>query len=145
MERLLNKLADLHFRLFGSKRLLPLEELCLNAWCKSLGDENKRILDANLKLPTSRNGDGAKVCFYYRESKEIPLFRNTRPALHVATVMLKFVNGTTEQQMKVRIFVHEGRFFSIEFPKRPERYLQLHGMQDKPLDVTEVVIHEKLD
>ncbi len=81
------------------------------------------------------------MCFYYPEGKDIPLFENVQPDLHVATILLRADGGSKDQTMRVKIFVHRGKFFSIEFPKRPERYMQLHHMQTDKLQVAAVETH----
>jgi hypothetical protein len=41
-------------------------------------------------------------------------------------------------RLAARIFIHRGRFFSIEFPKRPWRYAELHDAELEALRVDRV-------
>jgi len=146
IEVLFDKLAKLHFRLFGSKRLKPNEQLCLDAWRASLPENSRSVLEAQLKSAylVQRQAGGAKVCFFYPDNVLAPLFKNQEPNHHVATVVLRATENSEKQRMAVKIFVHRGRFFSIEFPKRPERYLEQHGMKGMPLQVADVVVHQQI-
>lgn len=143
MERLLSLLASIHNRLFGNKRLLPHEQLCLDSWRDELTDQARGILDAQLASAQfiQRQAGGAKVCFFWRKGDAPPLFGHTAPDLQVATVILKASNG---MQMAAKIFTHRGRFFSIEFSKRPRRYMEQHGMAGLPLQLEEVKTHVAL-
>jgi hypothetical protein len=127
--------------LFASKKLLPHERLVLDVWRASLSDEGRRILDAQLDAVAlvQHQAAGAKVCFYYRKARDVPLFRTDQPDVHSATVLLRS-DGLSET-MPVKIFVHRGLFFSIEFPKRPDRYMQQHHMQAQTLRVASVEGH----
>jgi hypothetical protein len=143
MERLFHLLASIHNRLFGSKRLLPHEKLCLDSWRDSLTNHAKNVLDAQLASLqfVQRQAAGAKVCFYFWKSKTPPLFDQAAPDLKVATVVLETSNG---EQMPAKIYVHRGRFFSIEFPKRPDRFLEQYGMTGLLLKLAEVNVHVDL-
>jgi hypothetical protein len=124
----------------------PLEQLCLDSWRASLADDAKGILDSQLALVrlVQRQAGGAKLCFYYRDGEPSALLHPDRVDLHAATVVLKKPGGTTAQVMRVKVYVHRGRFFSIEFPKRPERYAELHDMDLKVLQLAHVETHEAL-
>jgi hypothetical protein len=144
IEALLKKVASLQHALFGGRSLLPHEQICLDAWRASLPADAKRVLDAQLAAVrlVQHQAGGAKVCFYYRDDESIPLFGTEQPDLHVATIVLRTTGGTNgDQTMRVRVFVHRGRFFSIEFPKRPERYMQQHAMRSDALQVGAVENH----
>lgn len=134
--------AKLYYRLFGTKRLSSLERLTLDAWRNSLSINAREILDAQLQeaLFAQQQADGAKLCFYYPDHASSPVFRDQSPDLHVATVIVTDaqVPGST---MRGKVFVHRGRFFSLEFPKRPWRYLQLHGMRMETLRAVRVDVH----
>ncbi len=56
------------------------------------------------------------MCFFYRENAAAPLFKLDRPDIHAATVLLRAEGPET---LRAKIFLHRGKFFSIEFPKRP--------------------------
>jgi hypothetical protein len=60
------------------------------------------------------------------------------PDLHVATVALAVDDGPIDQALRAKLFLHRGRFFSIEFPKRPDRLVQQRGVQLKELRAVEV-------
>lgn len=137
---ILKWLAHSWNRLFASKRLLPYERLVFDAWRATLPREVLSILDAQLEAVAivQRQAGGAKMCFYYEEGRSIPLFKLKQPDLHAATVILQ-AEGV--ENMRVRIFLHRGRFFSIEFPKRPNRYLLQHHLQKQALHVARVVNH----
>lgn len=133
-------IARLWNRLFASKKLLPYERLVLDAWQASLSGEGQRILRAQLEAVSlvQHQAGGAKVCFYYRGDRCMPLFSAVQPDLHAATVLLRDEGAET---LRAKIFIHRGRFFSIEFPKRPSRYMQQHHMREHALQVASVEGH----
>jgi len=144
IEELLRKVASLHHALFGGKNLLPHEQICLDAWRTLLPEKEKGVLDAQLAAVRliQHQAGRTKVCFYYRDEENIPLFETKQPDLHVATIVLRTVDGTNgEQTMRAKMFAHQGLFFSIEFPKRPVRYMQQHGMRPDALQVVAVEDH----
>jgi hypothetical protein len=147
MASIVKTVLDLYHRAFPETQLLNHEQLCLDAWENTLSSNARDIL--GLQLATSyyvqRQAMGAKVCFYYPDGKEMPLFANRDPDVHAATVTLRTDDGSNLQRMPVKIFVHRGRFFSIEFPKRPKRFLGQHSMNNRPLEVDKVEIHRHLD
>lgn len=147
IETLLHRVTSLHYSLFGSTKLLPHEQMCLDAWRETLSETNRQILDAQLLAAkhVQRGAAGAKVCYYFHKDTEIPLFRNTQPVVYMATVTLQMPSGTDKQRMPVKLFTVNGHFFSIEFPKRPERYMDQHGMQADALQVGAVEIHNTPD
>ncbi|WP_265284516.1 RHS repeat domain-containing protein [Verminephrobacter aporrectodeae] len=139
-EWVLNWGSHMTHRLFASKKLLSYERLVLNAWRASLPGEAQRILDAQLEVVwlVQRGAGDAKVCFYHREDRGTPRFKLDPLDLHAATVLLCSGSAAT---MRAKIFLHGGLFFSIEFPKRPKRYMQLHRMQGQALHVARVESH----
>jgi len=147
IERLFGGISNFLDRVLGRTTLLPHETLCLEAWRASLSEAHKRILDSQLSLAylVQRQAAGAKVCFYYRDQTNLPLFGNLAPDSHVATVALASRGSEDGQSLRVKIFLNRGRFFSIEFPKRPERYAQQHGMRFDALQVAAVEARESLD
>ncbi|WP_018079193.1 hypothetical protein [Thiobacillus denitrificans] len=138
IEFVLNRIAQVWNSLFANKKLLPYERLVLDGWRASIPEKSRLILDTQLDAArfVQRQAAGAKVCFYFRKSLDVPLFQATDPDLHVATVLLQSPDGFKTLQAKV--FLHKGRLFSIEFPKRPERYMQQHHMQAHTLRVAGV-------
>lgn len=139
MDQIIRLIAKFYQDIFGKRELLPIEKLCLDAWRQSLSGEVKNIIDKQLSHLKSiqRQAGGAKVCFYFNEGGQFPHFSRVDPNLHVATVTLE--DGVeSSSSMEVRIFVHRGRLFSVEFPKRPQRYLEQHMMSDSMLRVGSV-------
>lgn len=145
IESLINRVSQGWHRLFSSKHLLPHEQVVLNAWRASLPEAAQHILDTQLLAAylVQRQAAGAKVAFYYDKGKEAPPFSNDQPDVHAATVSLHS-EGLDGETMRVKVFVHRGRFFSIEFPKRPERYMQQHHMVAEKLRVAAVESHASL-
>jgi hypothetical protein len=141
----LRALGRLYYLAFGSKRLTRLENMTLAAWRGTLSDDARQVLDAQIKaaLFLQRQANGAKVCFNYELGDEIPRFHDRGPNLLVGTVVLDDMNSRGAG-MKAKIFVHHGLFFSIEFPKRPDRFLSLHGMQEQSTRAFEVISHVNL-
>ncbi len=137
MISLLKKIGRIHYRLFGSTHLRPYEAICIDAWKSSLSEESKSIFDAQLKQPhfVQRQAGDAKVCFYWFKEPLRPAFKQSEPDLHVATVLLKS-KANKSDVLKAKIFIHRGCFFSLEFPKRPKRYAELHHMDLSTLYVT---------
>lgn len=110
--------------------------------------EDRNILDAQLGKVAyiQRQAAGAKVCFYYEETGAIPLFPDERPDVNAATVVLESGEAPDGgERMRVKVFTHRGRFFSIEFPKRPNRYMEVHGMRAASLKVDQVLLHQRPD
>lgn len=114
-------------RLFARKRLAPYEHLVLDAWRASLPEDGQSIINEQIEAASfvQHQAEGTKVCFFYRSGRGMRLFPLDRPDQHVATVFLR-AEGVAE--LRAKIFLHRGRLFSIEFPKRPERYVQQHNM-----------------
>jgi hypothetical protein len=147
IEFLLDKLASYHHRVFGSTTLLPHERMCLDAWQASLSEVGRKTLAlqlASLYL-VQRQAAGAKVCFYQREQQPVVLFRDVRPNLQVAVVALGTDEAPATHALRAKVFVHQGKFFSIEFPKRPDRYLKLHHMRAERLRAVAVETLVALD
>jgi hypothetical protein len=145
MKSLLNYAHKVVDSLSGGRStvLLQHERICIDAWRASLTEAHRQVLDLQLRAasPIQRQAAGAKLCFYYPKAQNNPSFRNVQPDVHAATVRLRSEGET----MKVKIFIHRGRFFSLEFPKRPDRYMQLHHMRPEMLHVGAVETHAALD
>ena len=140
---LLSRLADQIYRLFGTKRLTALEDLCIHAWRDSLPERERGILDVQLQSAAfvQRGAAGAKLCLYYGSNTQAPMFCNKAPEAHVATVLFRSADPTNPKRMPARIYLVNGRFFSVEFPKRPWRYALLNRMIE-PLQVAEVITEQ---
>ena len=132
-------LNDIYYRLFGSTKLRSYEKICIDAWEATLSAESKDVFSAQLKQPyfVQRQAGDAKVCFYWHREDRLPRFKDAAPDLNVAIVTLKS-KGNEKATLKAKIFTHRGRFFSIEFPKRPERYAKLQGMDLATLSVASI-------
>lgn len=119
---------------------MPHEELVLGAWRDSLGSNERLVLAAQLGSVRfiQRQAGGAKVCFYYSSNKKIPTFANASPNFNAATVFMRDSKGISKDVVRAAIFIHRGVFFSIEFPKRPKRYFELHGIDIRDLRVDRI-------
>jgi|GEM_PF-3816006 len=139
MTAFLQRVNDIYYRLFGSTKLRPYEAICIDLWKNHLSEESKNIFDEQLKQPyiVQRQAGDAKVCFYWHKEELLPLFKLSTPDVHAATVLLKSKTNDSDV-LKAKIFIHRGRFFSIEFPKRPNRYAELHHMDLSTLYVTAI-------
>jgi hypothetical protein len=123
------------------------EQIVFYSWKNSLTSKNREILEkqmGQLRL-IQRGAGGAKVACYYHNEKKLVLFKNVSKDLHVATVELIDKRKTPTTGMKAKIFLHEGRFFSIEFPKRPKRLAMLKGFHLDNLSAKELIIHKSVD
>ncbi|QEX16476.1 hypothetical protein FRZ44_17700 [Hypericibacter terrae] len=147
IETLFNGVSRLCGRFFGSRSLRPYEQLALSGWRDTLSQKHQHTLDEQLGAFDSmqRQAGDAKVCFFYDSRKNIPLFGNAAPAVHVADVLLASTIPNKGESIRVKMFIHEGYFFSIEFPKRPKRYFELHHMQPDKLRVSKVEMFSVLD
>lgn len=143
IESILSKISRLLNRVGTSKELLPHERIVLDAWRQTLPPDVQRVLDAQLQAAdlVQRQAEGGKVCFYYPKRSSGPLFGNRAAEVHVATATLTDSFGGKEHSMRVKLFVVNGRFFSIEFPKRPKRYVEQHNMDMTTLRVASVEAH----
>lgn len=131
MERILDSLARLHFRLFGKKELSRLERHIISAWRESLGEREREILDTQVSTAhiIQRQAGGARLVFYWLDSGDsIRLFPNQEPDLHAADIFIGEVGAPLERTMRVKLYMNRGRLASVEYPKRPDRYFELHKM-----------------
>jgi hypothetical protein len=126
-------------RLSGVERIAAHEQLILDAWRSFLSPTAQQTLDVQIDSARAiqHQAGGAKVCFYYQKRFTGTNFNEKSLDLHVATVWLRSSGRDT---ISGKIFLNEGRFFSIEFLKRPTRYLEQHAMDDKQLTVDRVQI-----
>lgn len=142
MERFLNSIAKLHFRLFGTKELSRLEARVVEAWRNTLGPSDRTILDAQIRAADmiQRQAAGARLVFYYpdRPKQPIPSFTNRQPDLHVADVFLGEEGASEDRVMRMKIYLNRGRLASVEYPKRPDRYREQHKMTHDQLQVLRV-------
>jgi hypothetical protein len=147
IESILSGISRLLNRVGSSKELQPHERMVVDAWRQTLPPDMQRVLDAQLQAAdlVQRQAEGAKVCFYYPKQFGGPLFGNLATEVHVATVMLSDSFGGKENSMRAKIFLVKGRFFSIEYPKRPKRYTEQHNMDMTTLRVVSVEAHADLN
>ena len=141
MQLLFDALTRWSRLLFGSKRLLPLEEMCFGAWRQTLPEDSRAILDRQLDQVAyvERQAGGAKAIFRYPSHQPDILFPNVATDQVAARVVLGSpANAGPDHTFGVKLFVHRGRLFSIEYPKRPDRLLQKHGLAESDLRVIRV-------
>ncbi len=127
--------------LFGSTQLSPLEELCFTAWRRTLPENARAVLEVQLEQVAyiERQVGGAKAIFRYPSGKPDTLFANTEPDQVAAQIVLGSPDDVRpDRTFRVKLFVHRGRLFSIEFPKRPDRLLEKHGLTETDLRVLRV-------
>jgi hypothetical protein len=124
----------------GRVMLRGYEQFCIDAFLESQNLAVKAILSEQLTSARviQRQAGWAKLCFYYPDSGSIPVLANVSPNVYAATVILGADNVDKSGQMQVKVFVHRGKFFSLEFPKRPSRFADLHGMDLNSLRVVRV-------
>lgn len=134
-------------RLHGRTPLLSYEQLCIDAWCKKLSPAGRAVLKKQLAQAdiVQRQAGGAKLCFYYREKNDVPSFKNIKPDQHVATIWLADPADIEKKSMRVNVFLHRGRFFSLEFPKRPRRFADQHEMRLEDVQVNRVELLADID
>jgi len=140
IEKLLANFAKVYNTLTLDKVLLPYEELVLDAWKEALSNDYRKILDEQLCAAKylQRQAGGAKICFYYPDNATVRLFPTKTAETKAGIITLGSPNN--EIEMRVKIFVVNGKFFSIEFPKRPEVYMEIHGMDKDRLYVKNIEI-----
>lgn len=148
MQHLFDTITRWSRLLFGSKQLSPLEKVCFDGWRQSLSAQNRAILERQLGQASyiERQAGGAKVIFRYPSGEPDVLFANAAPDQVAATVVLGSRADVGQQgQFGVKIFVHRGRLFSIEFAKPPERLLAKHALVEGDLCVVRVEPGATLD
>ena len=127
--------------LFGSTQLLPLEQLYFTAWRQTLPENTRVILERQLEQVAyiERQTGGAKAIFRYPSGKPDTLFANTEPDQVAAQIVVGSPDDVrAAHTFHVKLFIHRGRLFSIEFPKRPDRLLEKHGLSESDLRVIRV-------
>ena len=90
-----------------------------------------------------RQAAGAKVCFYCDdavsddsrpEKCDVKLSVSRATDQRVEEVVLTGSSGrSSEFEMRAAIFIHKGKLFSIEHPKRLERYFEQHKISKPDL------------
>jgi hypothetical protein len=107
-------------RLFYSKHFLGYEKAILTAWRNSLSAQANEILSQQLDADyyIQRPGWAKSIIYHYsqKEKDTLPVFETKCIDVHVATVFLQLMNG---KKIPAKIYLHQGLFFSIEFPLHP--------------------------
>jgi hypothetical protein len=153
MERPFPWWSQVYYRFFGNKRLLPYEQLCVDAWRQSLPASQRVVLRTQLAaVDLIRRFDGGARVFLYEvyerknpRAQALP-FTNQAPAQHVADVVL--APNSKKHFGKVvtaKIYTHNGRLAAIQFPKPPDRAMRSFGTKKPTLRVTSVVNTQDLD
>ncbi|MEE7545959.1 hypothetical protein HF319_01895 [Xanthomonas sp. Kuri4-1] len=125
----------------GRPKLFVREELCLSAMRGILSISEVEIFDHQIAESDliQRQAGGARLCFFSSKlDGRRKLFKNKLPDQHVANIFLKSRKGAGAKKMRVKVFLHRGYFFSIEFPKCPRRYMRLHGIDENSLYLDKV-------
>jgi hypothetical protein len=139
-EQFLNWISDIINNLILTKDLHFYEKLVLDSWSGTLKDNVKSVLDSQFKTArhVQRGGGDAKIIFFYPKDvdcRRLLIDENFKNGL-VAKVMLA-AHGT-EKTLEVRIYIHKGKLFSIEFPGRPKYYMKKRNMDVNKLYVKDV-------
>ena len=125
----------------GRRNFRPYEQEAFDLWKSGLEKQELEILVAQFKqLRLIQRGAGdARIACFFHNAKDLLLFKNNAPDLHVATVEFE-PNGTgNTNPIYAKIYLHCGRFYSIEFPKRPKRLTQQRGIKIEDLKATRIV------
>lgn len=142
IESILGRWSHFLNRCLSNQRFRSYEEKVLHAWRDTLSEKERQTLDAQLLAADlmQRQAGDAKVCFCYPPKTGLPMFGNQEPCAHVATVCLSDSGADERRRMNVKLFLVNGKFFSLEFPKRPARFMPQRGMR---LDALQVIAVEK--
>jgi len=134
-------------RAFGNTKLRPYESACLDAWKEQLSPDAVDILDRQLEWYdfVQRQSADKLVCFYRLGDptcKQLPAearfpFQTEEAA--VARVRLRSVGGRGRALLRADLVVVNGRFFDIEFDRRP-RTVFPKGVTREQIEVTDVKI-----
>jgi hypothetical protein len=129
-EYIFNVIGRFWNKLFGNKKLRPYEQLIFDAWRDTLSESNKKVLDEQFRLVEliQRQAGDAKVCFYYSKNYNGLLF-DLKDVVHIATVLIS--SNDEKTYMRAKLYLVNGRFFSIDFPKRPDIYMKKRGVNIK--------------
>jgi hypothetical protein len=133
-------------KLFEGRGLKKYEQLVFDTWRASLSLEHRNILDSQLAQLSffQRLSGSAKIAFFYKKNKCLQLFGNSSPRCHVATVSLGMDEPSPFGPLNAKIFLHEGRFFSIEFAKRPKRMAEQRGWTLEHIQALNLTTHKSI-
>lgn len=137
----MNMLLKMYYKVFGSRKVKAQELEIIGEFRRRLQTEDQKILDSQLSaaICVQEQAGGAKWCWYYDE-KLAACFSDKSLNKRVANVALACNDEGV--RMTAKIYTHRGKFFSIEYPKRPSRYKELHGMDCIKLKVVDVNLTE---
>lgn len=123
---LLSTISDWYFRLFGTSKLRPYEQACIEAWKRVLGDEGAGLVEAQLALRdfVQRTAGDRLVCLYSIQSaNKVQLASHRFPQRQeVATVaVVRVRRHGVRQGTRVTIALVEGLLFSLEYQHSPKK------------------------
>jgi hypothetical protein len=152
MERLLDMewffdfVSDVLHRVFGSTKLRAYESACLEAWKRELSPAAVAILDRQLEFYdlVQRQSADKLVCFFRigdpacKKLPEDSLFA-LRAEASVARVALRATGSKGRSSLRADISLFRGRFFGLEFNKRPQTVFPKDVKSDE-IEVTDVAV-----
>jgi len=147
MPDILQMLNDLLSHIFGSTKLRPYESMCLEAWKRELSGDAVAILERQLELYdlVQRQSAGKLVCFYCigdptcKKFPEDALFPFRPEDAAVARVILRRTDENGRASLRADLFVVHGRFFNIEFSRRPTDVFP-RDVKSEDIEVSDVKI-----
>jgi hypothetical protein len=124
---MLNYLSRLVHLAFGSNRLRPYEQACIDAWRSTLPVVLRQKLDGQLSKfdLVQRQARGTKSVFYiardpqYQSWGEDVLFPDREEDRKVFAATLTGRIGDVAESVRFSIYLHRGRLSSIEFASEP--------------------------
>lgn len=147
MERILYFVSDIYHRAFGSTKLRACESACLEAWKRELSPAAVAILDRQLEFYdlVQRQSADKLVCFYRigdpacKKLPEDSLFPFRAEDTSVARVALRATGSKGRSSLRADISLFRGRFFGLEFNKRPQTVFPKDVKSEK-VEVTDVAV-----
>lgn len=126
-EAMLQFVSRLVYRAFGSNRLRPYEQVCINAWRSTLPDVLQQKLDNQLERfeLVQRQARGIKSVFFsirdprYESWGDDILFPDRGEERKVFTGKLTGKIGDVTESVGFSVYLHRGRLSSIEFDSEP--------------------------
>lgn len=124
---MLNFLSRLVHLAFGSNRLRPYEEICIDAWRSTLPESLRKKLEGQLSKfdLIQRQARGTKSVFYdlrdpqYQTWGDDILFADRQEGRKVFAATLTGKIGDVAESVRFSIYLHHGRLSSIEFASEP--------------------------
>ena len=118
-------LSRLLYFLFSSSKLRSYEQICIDAFRTELPEEEKVILDEQMKVLSfiQRQAGGLKTVFYEgalgKNDVSGIVFSNMAESHVVCAGMLVGKISDSTIEVGFRIYTHRGRLFSIEYSSFP--------------------------